>query len=94
MLLLLRQVIDCIEWTVEGLWVLDCKKSVFSVLSAMHYALLWSCVGTVTGRWMSRHLQGDIFLLLMIIIVAIRAHTGCATWTPSYCRASLLEQSP
>lgn len=93
MLLFLRQVIDCIERTVGGLYKTNVK--IFSVHSAMHDALLWSCVGTVG--------EGDagifreifsFFLLLMIIIVDIRAHTGCATWTRSYCRASFLEQSP
>lgn len=60
------------------------QKNLFSVHSATCDALLWLCVGTVTGRWMSRQLQGDdFFLLLMIIIVEIRAQTGSATWTPS-----------
>lgn len=37
------------------------QKNLFSVHSATCDALLWLCVGTVTGRWMSRQLQGDYF---------------------------------
>lgn len=36
------------------------QKNLFSVHSATCDALLWLCVGTVTGRWMSRQLQGDV----------------------------------